>query len=47
MFAQSIGCGYTLEPLGEAVLTSHPNLKKKKKNRYTLAYPSFAIDMLS
>ena len=47
IFAQNIDCGYTLEPpTGEAVLTSTHNLcfgAKIRKNRYTPAYPSFAI----
>ena len=52
IFAQNTvltDCGYTLEPPrrgGEAVLTSTHNLcfgAKIRKNRYTPAYPSFAV----
>ena len=46
IFAQNIDCGYTLEPPRQAVLTSTNNLcfgAKNQKNRYTPAFPSFAI----
>ena len=48
IFAQSIDFGYTLEPRGEAVLTSSHNLCfgaiiRRIDIRYTPAYPSFAI----
>ena len=46
IFAQNIDCGYTLEPPRRGGLTSTHNLcfgAKIRKNRYTLAYPSFAI----
>ena len=52
IFAQNIDCGYTLEPPRRGVLTrrggsnEYPQsmfLSKNKKNRYTPAYPSFAI----
>ena len=39
IFAQSIDCGYTLEPpRSQSMLWS-----KNKKNKYTSAYPSFVI----
>ena len=47
IFAQSIDCGYTLEPPHQAVLTSTHNLCFRAKIRkigiplYTPAYPSF------
>ena len=37
IFAQNIDCGYTLEPPRSMFWS------KNKKNRYTPAYPSFAI----
>ena len=40
IFAQNIDCGYTLEPprYPQSIFWS-----KNKKNRYTPAYPSFAV----
>ena len=38
IFAQNIDCGYMLEPPCRSMFWS-----KNKKNRYTPAYPSFAI----
>ena len=47
IFAQSIDCGYSLEPhLTEAVLTSTHIIcfgSKNEKNRYTPVYPSSVI----
>ena len=38
IFAQHIGCGYTLDEYPQSVFWS-----KNKNNKYTPAYPSFAI----
>ena len=46
IFAQNIDCGYTLEPPrqgGSNVDQQSVFWSKNKKNRYTPAYPSFAI----
>ena len=46
MFAQNIDCGYTLEPPRRGGSNEYPQSmfwSKHKKNRYTPAYPSFAI----
>ena len=46
IFAQNIDCGYTLEPPrrgGSNVYRQSMFWSKNKKNRYTPAYPSFAI----
>ena len=46
IFAQNIDCGYTLEPPRRGGSNEYPQsmfLSKNKKNRYTPAYPSFAI----
>ena len=46
IFAQNIDCGYTLEPPGRGGSNEYPQSmfwSKNKKNRYTPAYPSFAI----
>ena len=46
IFAQSIDCGYTLEPPRRGGSNEYPQSmfwSKNKKNRYTPAYPSFAI----
>ena len=46
IFAQNIDCGYTLEPPRRGGFNEYPQSmfwSKNKKNRYTLAYPSFAI----
>ena len=47
IFAQNIDCGYTLEPPRRGGSNEYPQSmfwsKKKKKNSYTPAYPSFAI----
>ena len=46
IFAQNIDCGYTLEPPRRGGSNEYPQFmfwSKNKKNRYTLAYPSFAI----
>ena len=46
IFAQNIDCGYTLEPPRRSGSNEYPQsmfLSKNKKNRYTPAYPSFAI----
>ena len=46
IFAQNIGCGFTLEPPLRGVSNEYPNLcfgAKIRKNRYTPAYLSFAI----
>ena len=45
-FAQTIDCGYTLEPPRRGGSYEYPQSmfwSKSKKNRYTPAYPSFAI----
>ena len=42
IFAQNIDCGYTLEP-PRLVYPQFMFWSKNKKNRYTPAYPSFAI----
>ena len=45
-FAQNIDCGYTLEPPRRGGSNEFPQSmfwSKNKKNRYTFAYPSFAI----
>ena len=45
-FAQNIDCGYTLEPPRRGGSNEYPQSmfwSKNKKNRYTPAYPSFAI----
>ena len=46
IFAQNIDCGYTLEPPRRDGSNEYPHSmfwSKNKKNRYTPAYPSFAI----
>ena len=46
IFAQNIDCGYTLEPPRRGGSNEYPQSmfwSKNEKNRYTLAYPSFAI----
>ena len=46
IFAQNIDCGYTLEPPWRGGSNEYPQSifwSKNKKNRYTPAYPSFAI----
>ena len=46
IFAQNIDCGYTLEPPQRGGSNEYPQsmfLSKNKKDRYTPAYPSFAI----
>ena len=46
IFAQNIDCGYWLEPSrggGSNEYTQSMFWSKNKKNRYTLANPSFAI----
>ena len=45
-FAQNIDCGYTLEPPRRGGSNEYPQSmiwSKNKKNRYTPAFPSFAI----
>ena len=46
IFAQNIDCVYTLEPPRRGGSNEYPQSmfwSKNKKNRYTPAYPSFAI----
>ena len=46
IFAKNIDCGYTLEPPRRVGSNEYPQsmfLSKNKKNRFTPAYPSFAI----
>ena len=46
IFAQNIDCGYTLEPPRRGGSNEYPQSmfwSKNKKNKYTPAYPSFAI----
>ena len=46
IFAQNIDCGYTLEPPRRGGTNEYPQSMfwgTNKKNRYTPAYPSFAI----
>ena len=46
IFAQNIDCGYTLEPPRRGGSNEYPQSmfwSKNKKNRYTPAFPSFAI----
>ena len=46
IFAQNTDCGYTLEPPRRGGSNEYPQFmfwSKNKKNRYTPAYPSFAI----
>ena len=46
IFAQNIDCGYTLEPPRRGGSNEYPQptfWSKNKKNRYTPAYPNFAI----
>ena len=46
IFAQNIDCGYTLEPPRRGGSNEYPQAmfwSRNKKNRYTPAYPSFAI----
>ena len=46
IFAQNIDCGYMLEPPRRGGSNVYPQSmfwSKNKKNRYTPAYPSFAI----
>ena len=46
IFAQNIDCGFTLEPPRPGGSNEYPQSmfwSKNKKNRYTPAYPSFAI----
>ena len=47
IFAQNIDCGYTLEPPRRGGSNEYPQFmfwSKNRKNRYTPAYPSFAIE---
>ena len=44
--AQNIDCGYTLEPPRRGGSNEYPQSmfwSKNKKNRYTTAYPRFAL----
>ena len=43
IFAQNIDCGYTLEPPRRGGSKEYPQSMFWTKNRYTPAYPSFAI----
>ena len=46
IFVQNIDCGYTLEPPHRGGSNEYPQSmfwSKNTKNRYTPAYPSFAI----
>ena len=46
IFAPNIDCGYSLEPPRRGGSKEYPQSmfwSKNKKNRYTLAYPSFVI----
>ena len=46
IFAKNINCGYKLEPPRRGGSNEYPQSmfwNKNKKNRYTPAYPSFAI----
>ena len=43
IFAQNIDCGYTLEPPRRGGSNEYPQSMFWSKNRYTPAYPSFAI----
>ena len=46
IFAQNIDCGYKLELPQQGSSSKYPQSMlwdKNKKNRYTIAYPSFAI----
>ena len=46
IFAQNIDCGFTLEPPRRGGSNEYPQSmfwSKNKKNRYTPAYPSFAM----
>ena len=46
IFAQNIDCGYMLEPPCRGGSNEYPQSMfwgKNKKNKYTPAYPSFAI----
>ena len=46
IFAQNMDCGYTLEPPRRGGSNEYPQSmfwSKNKKNRYTPAYPSFAV----
>ena len=46
IFAQNIDCGYKLEPPHRGGSNEYPQSmfwSKNKKNRYTPAYPRFAI----
>ena len=46
IFAQNIYCGYTLEPPCRGGSNEYPQSmfwSKNKKNRYTPAYPDFAM----
>ena len=46
IFAQNINCGYKLEPPRWGSSNEYPQSmfwSKNKKNRHTLAYPSFSI----
>ena len=46
IFAQNIDCGYSLEPPRRGGSNEYPQSmfwSKNKKNRYTLANPSFSI----
>ena len=46
IFAQNIDCGYTLEPPRRGGSNEYPQSmfwSKNKKNKYTPAYPTFAI----
>ena len=46
IFAQNIDCGYTLEPPRRGGSNEYPQSmfwSKNKKNRYTPAYPIFAV----
>ena len=46
IFAQNIGCGYTVKPPRRGGSYEYPQSmfwSKNKKIRYTPAYPSFAV----
>ena len=46
IFAQNIDCGYTLESTRRGGSNEYPQFmfcNKNKKNKYTPAYPSFAV----
>ena len=43
IFAQNIDCGYILEPLRRGGSNEYPHSMFWSKDKYTPAYPSFAI----